>query len=304
MDTRMWGGSGWTGVHGGAKAADADAAMVKPVAAFVGALPYALPCRYCRSSLTGYMRQLPPPPATRSSSGGDRWSRWAYAVHNLVNGKLRSQGLLKTKNPPFAEVDGRYAALLAAPGPQPMRGWDFLAAVAWTTPPVSDAAALKASAPMPDVPVPPPSAPLWQRNAANTVPPAERRRLVARFWETVGPALSRPEWRAAWAAAVDAEGPAPVAKGPRAVTAWLCRVRGRVCGACSGSGGPKAPSYAATCAELKAFASGCGGAGAHDHASTSGRASSRKTCRAQKLSARRALTLKRKRVYAATGGFI
>ena len=52
------------------------------------ALPYVLPCKFCRCSLTEYMDEDPVEPALKSRAS---LSKWLWRIHNKVNDKYSSK---------------------------------------------------------------------------------------------------------------------------------------------------------------------------------------------------------------------
>ena len=146
MDTRYWGPAGWQLLHHIAQESHASTKHKTAVAEWFRLLPYVLPCKYCRASLTDYMKIQPLTVATIAEPAV--FSRWTYDIHNRVNAKLRGQGLLQEADPSWATIRDRYKAEHATLcEPQPLLGWNFLVSVAYTTP-----GADYKSAPMPDLP--------------------------------------------------------------------------------------------------------------------------------------------------------
>ena len=74
---------------------------------FLETLPYILPCKFCRSSLTQYYKELPFELDSRES-----FSLWFYRIHGKVNQKLRSQGQQIPPDPPFSTVKSIYTERL------------------------------------------------------------------------------------------------------------------------------------------------------------------------------------------------
>jgi hypothetical protein len=190
MDTRFWGPSGWRLLHLITFTYD-PATQKEGVRELFQMLPYVLPCKFCRSSLTQYMEREPLEPALESKA---TLTRWLYTIHNHVNAKLRSQGLLKDKNPSFSAVKKVYEDRVAAGCVRTeFEGWDFLFSIAENHP-LSIAA--KNSSPIPDAPqiAQTPE----ERNKWNMMSPAERLLYYKRFWVSLDIALPFESWRAAW----------------------------------------------------------------------------------------------------------
>ena len=59
MDTRFWGPSGWKMLHLITFDYKYSSANAVKYAHFFESLPYILPCKFCRASLTDYYRQYP-----------------------------------------------------------------------------------------------------------------------------------------------------------------------------------------------------------------------------------------------------
>jgi hypothetical protein len=268
MDTRFWGPSGWRLLHltVAAPLQERDEAKIYD---FFTILPYVLPCKFCRYSLSEYYEKRPVPHTYALMN------KWLYNIHNDVNGKLRGQNLLKTSNPTFEEIESRYKQWVSTPcATTNMLGWDFLFSVANTTP----SKALNSS-PMESTPenIHTPA----EKNKWNTMRYKERIPYVEKWWALIADVLPFEPWRTAWQKAENKYGPAPVIKGKRLVLSWLYKMERFICKTMS----EDAPhnSFDGLCKEVSAFSSGCGKV-------TGPRV---KTCRAKKMAARE--TLRRNR---------
>ncbi len=182
MDTRFWGPSGWSLLHlmaeGGYPTEDARK--------FWLLLPYVLPCKFCRQSLTHYYKKYPIP------IRGNDLPKWLWSIHNCVNDKLRKQRLCQQDDPPFSQVKARYKELfnLGCTKTQ-FPGWIFIFCIADNHPAYGE------STPMKDVPSPEPTD-LETRNEYNLLTTQERLSLL-KEWLTVLPeALPYKEWRESW----------------------------------------------------------------------------------------------------------
>ena len=138
MDTRFWGPSGWKLLHLISFDYTYSADRAITYAKFFETIPYILPCKFCRASLTDYYQEHP---YTHSALTNGHMNplldvkKWMYTIHNCVNDKLRKQGLYKDANPSFASVKKRYTALLSDSwDTQIALCWDFLFAVAYNHP--------------------------------------------------------------------------------------------------------------------------------------------------------------------------
>jgi hypothetical protein len=243
-------------------------------------LPFVLPCKFCRYSLSGYYDTRPIP------AKHEEFERWLYHIHNDVNGKLRSQNLLKTDNPTYEEVHKLYSAWASTPcASTQMLGWDFLFSVANTTPSKSSH-----SSPMEGAPTNTQTD--KEKNKWNSMSYRERLPYVQKWWNLLGSVLPFKPWRDAWQKGTAAMGLAPVKKGKKAVLAWLYKMEKFVCRTMA----EDAPhnSFDGLCKEITAFSSGCG-------KKTSPRV---KTCRAKKNTARSTLRRNRMKRYTQSGGFL
>ena len=88
MDTRFWGPSGWRLLHLITFAYEPERDK-KNVCKFFHKLPYVLPCKFCRASLSEYMLEDPVEDACASP---EKLQRWLWRIHNKVTAKLRAAG--------------------------------------------------------------------------------------------------------------------------------------------------------------------------------------------------------------------
>jgi hypothetical protein len=180
MDTKFWGPSGWKLLHTIAFSELKDKTHIKE---FFELIPFVLPCKFCRASLTEYMDEDPV-----DVSSGDALSRWLWRIHNKVNDKLRGQGLLKTKNPSFDTVANMYSK-----PPEVFEGWDFLFSVAENHP----YSRFTKSMPMEGCPSKESLLCEKDKNRWNTMTPDERFNKYVDFWKVLGKVLPEP-WRTNW----------------------------------------------------------------------------------------------------------
>jgi hypothetical protein len=182
MDTRYWGPSGWRLLHLISFAA--KTLPQKDVCEFFNVVPYVLPCKWCRKSLSEYMQSDP------AECQADM-SKWLWRIHNDVNDKLRGQHLAAEPNPSFASVKNIYEARLAAPCTRTVfDGWEFLFSVAESHP---MSAAGRVSEPIGDTDSREP----LERNRLNVMTPEERLPHYIRFWQLLPKVLPFSEWRSA-----------------------------------------------------------------------------------------------------------
>jgi len=161
---------------------------------FFKTLPFVLPCKYCRTSLTEYMETYDLEKALESRAS---LTRWLWIIHNQVNSKLRTQRITKVLDPPFEEVETFYKNILSSGCSRTsFPGWEFLFSIA-DLHPLSQLA--RKSAPMPGAPPCEQMESLEEKNKWNCLTPEERVRLFHTFWKLVGPVLPFKEWRESWA---------------------------------------------------------------------------------------------------------
>ena len=191
MDTKFWGPSGWKLLHTIAFNELKDKVAIKE---FFELIPFILPCKFCRASLTEYMDEDPV-----DVSSQDALARWLWRIHNKVNDKLRGQGLLKTKNPSFDTVAHMYKEPFEA-----FEGWDFLFSVAENHPysrftksmPIPQGATV-AKPLMENCPHKESLLCEKDKNRWNTMSPDERFKKYVDFWKALGKVLPEP-WAATW----------------------------------------------------------------------------------------------------------
>jgi hypothetical protein len=277
MDTRFWGPSGWRLLHLVAHAA--PSLPHKAVHEFFSLLPYILPCKFCRTSLTDYLAADPVPTKTKD------YAFWLYRIHNRVNGKLRDQKLLEDSDPKWTDIEKRYNDWLAAPCvKRRMVGWDFLFSVAYTTPcPAVQTAPLAGAPPLAALNTP------ELRNRWAVISREERLPYMARWWRTLPQVLPFSEWRSAWQNVVPAT--PSMQRGRKAITAWLYTAEKSMCATLKED--VPHDSFTGLCMELSTFSSGCGK-----------RSRRAKTCRSKKSHARSSLKVRRTGKYKAVGGFL
>ena len=222
MDTRFWGPSGWALLH--LIAADPTVkSRQKETLRFFTLLPYVLPCKYCRASLSDYYALQPL--TAEVLKDATSFSRWMYDIHNRVNGKLRGQGLLTSPNPSWASVHAKYKKQQAELcDSSPLLGWDFMTSVAFTTPALN-----YKPAPMPDTPEEQVELDLESRNRYNLLTREERISALKEWWSLIPAILPCSAWRASWSAAVAECGSISLREGREAAMQWMWAVEEEVC---------------------------------------------------------------------------
>jgi hypothetical protein len=253
MDTKFWGPSGWKLLH--TLTLTYQPSNKVAMAKFLETLPYTLPCKFCRSSLTDYYRAEPFEPALKSRNS---LAKWLLNIHNMVNDKLRDQGQYIPANPSVTILK-KYEEFIPNTKENPCElfpGWDFLFSIAYNHP-------LKVNGtPMPDAPKSGlANASDEELNKWNLLPPRKRMKYWCHFWSTLPTVMPTP-WRKAWLSAKEI----PCLANRRQTVAWLWRVR------CKFANG--ADPYKEVCHKLATYESGCN------------KSTRAKTCRRQKNSAK------------------
>lgn len=195
MDTRFWGPSGWRLLHLITFTyTPSDRSAVEKV---FTTLPFVLPCKFCRNSLTEYMEEDPLKPALESRIS---LSRWLWRIHNKVNDKLCKQGLLSEHNPSFDTVKKVYQERVDAGCIKTeFEGWEFLFSIAENHP---FSPSSKNSLPMEGCPeAHSKSLCVEEKNKWNILTPEERFEFYEEFWKNIGKALPFQEWIDAWKSA-------------------------------------------------------------------------------------------------------
>jgi hypothetical protein len=239
MDTRFWGPSGWKLLHHITYNYNKSQYNSIIYEKFFEIIPYILPCKYCRASLTDYYRQHP--------FDKDNMQKWLYTIHNCVNHKLRDQGLnLSQSDPKFKDVTALYKKMQACNwNMQLNQFWDFLFAVAYNHP----AQTHRESLPLENCP-----RQVYEcndnceKNKWNILSLEDRLYWFYRFWNFL-PAVLPLEIAIHWEK-VEANNP-PTLLSRRITLAWLWRMR---CGLDRGFKDP----YTTICRHLSAYSSNCG----------------------------------------------
>ena len=192
MDTRYWGPSGWRLLHLISFAAS-KGGTTPTLCEFFNTLPYVLPCKYCRKSLSEYMMKDP------VECNKKNIAKWLWRIHNDVNAKLRLQSSSVEDDPSFPMVESIYLERLAAGCSRTtFEGWEFLFSVAEAHPYSRAAKNIPISG---HPPIEEMKTPL-ELNRWNMLPADERIVYYNRFWELLPTVLPFPEWRKSWAEAV------------------------------------------------------------------------------------------------------
>lgn len=136
MDTRFWGPDGWKLLHSVVENYPSRPTKVEKdtYKIFINSLKYVLPCIYCRRSLEEYTKKLP---VDKHLTNKNSLKKWLYLIHNMVNDKLRKQGLNDNPDPSFEDVSKFYKNYLKEINRGNcvnMPGWDFLYTIVFNYP--------------------------------------------------------------------------------------------------------------------------------------------------------------------------
>jgi hypothetical protein len=249
MDTRFWGPSGWKMLHLITFDYKYSPTSVITYSQFFDSIPYILPCKFCRASLTDYYRQYPFKISKCNQDSIDPkldLKKWMYNIHNCVNDKLRKQGLNPNLNPKFSDVKVFYDKWLKCDWHKQLTTfWDFLFAVAYNHPKESSLH----SKPMPDCPKEVYKCKdKCEKNKWNVLSLNDRIYWFRRFWSFL-PAVLPGEIAYFWKE-VERKNP-PKLECRRSALAWLWRMR------CALDTNFKDP-YTSVCQKIASYSSDCG----------------------------------------------
>jgi hypothetical protein len=242
MDTRFWGPAGWKLLHHATFFYEPQ--QKHQYDTFLETIPYILPCKFCRTSLTDFYEQHPFKGSLESQA---KLVKWMYVIHNCVNNKLRDQHLNPNPNPSLASITTMYHTWISEARPLHRLStfWNFLFAVAYNHPKESS----KKSKPMPDCP---PQAHTCSdpciRNKWNTLDPKTRQHWYEQFWDSL-PAILGPELGPLWLRALDSTRKDVSCR--KSCVAWLWRQR------CALDPDFKDP-YTSVCRTVASYSSECG----------------------------------------------
>ena len=181
MDTRYWGPSGWKLLH----LIAASNKHSSDITDFLETLPYVLPCKFCRASLSKYYGELP-------FTSTVKLNYWMYQIHNKVNGKLRKQGQAIPANPPFSKVKQLYEEKLQHGCTKTdFPGWEFLFSVAKCHP-------LSKEKSTPITGAPETLKTDLEKNEWNVLEPEKRYVYWVKFWKVLPLVFPFEEWKKSW----------------------------------------------------------------------------------------------------------
>jgi len=239
MDTRFWGPSGWKLLHLITFDYTYTPTNAITYAQFFESIPYILPCKFCRSSLTDYYKKYPYTTYVNINPNLNL-KKWMYNIHNCVNDKLREQGLNPNQNPKYKDIKKVYEEWTDWTK-QLSVIWDFLFAIAYNHPKDSY------SEPMPDCPEE-----VYkckdncEKNKWNVLSLQDKLYWFQRFWSFL-PAVLPEEIAKRWKKIKNP----PTLNCRRSTLAWLWRMR------CALDTNFKDP-YTSICKKIATYSSDCG----------------------------------------------
>ena len=134
MDTKFWGPSGWKLLHSITEYYPKKPTLQQKadIQSFFNVIGEVLPCKYCRESFKEYIDKKP---IEDHSGNRETLCRWMFDIHNMVNNKLRLQGLVNEKNPGYKLVRKRYQDYKKDPGFRVgNEGMNFISSIAFNYP--------------------------------------------------------------------------------------------------------------------------------------------------------------------------
>jgi len=248
MDTRFWGPSGWVLLHLTAQAQY----LTEDARKFWLLLPFVLPCKFCRASLSEYYKKYPVPYSRVSTvldnNKGSDLPKWIWSIHNCVNAKLRSQGLSKQDDPPFEIVQERYAEMFKQGCTKTeFPGFIFLFCIVDNHPAYSE------SVPMPDIPENINMSSFEERNQYNLLTAKERLNILKEWFRSIPHALPYKEWRTSWFK--HSKGMDKAFNNRRSILQWLWKIQ---CGMTTDLNWLAKDTYYGVCKKIREHRSGCG----------------------------------------------
>ncbi len=180
MDTRFWGPSAWKLFH-------LVAYSQSGTPSFWKSIQYVLPCKYCRSSISGYYESNPIPKSAKDDCF------WMYQIHNSVNQKLRGEGQTVAPDPPFPVVHEFYKDLYNQGCTKTFfYAWPFLFSVAYNHPYNCK------SDPLLQEPYNASKMSIEEKNKYNILTPKERIEKLEEFWTLLPNVFPYQEWTHSW----------------------------------------------------------------------------------------------------------
>lgn len=190
MDTRFWGPAGWRLLH--LISFGYTPSQKESMITFLEALPYVLPCKYCRSSLITYYQELPP---EKALANRDSLSRWMWKIHGKVNEKLRGQGQTIPPDPTYAMVKQIFTErLMYGCTKTEFPGWNFLFSIVENHPFTDSPVSMSNAPPLESID----SSDFATLLKWNYLDPKIRFQFVCQFWNSLPYVLPFAEWRTLW----------------------------------------------------------------------------------------------------------
>lgn len=248
MDTRFWGPSGWKLLHLITFTYEYTTEHAIQFARFFETIPFILPCKFCRASLTEYYEQHPYTIQNSTKSHVMNptldLKKWMFRIHNCVNNKLRTQGLYHQANPTYSQVHAVYTSLVKSSWEEQLVVlWDFLFSVGYNHPRNAH------STPMPDCPKAAYRCKdICEKNKWNILPWKQRIQWYTQFWLYL-PAVLPPMIAQQWQTVLQQH--PPTLRCRASSMAWLWRLR---CAIDSQFTDP----YRSVCKRIHTFSSDCG----------------------------------------------
>lgn len=194
MDTKYWGPPGWKMLH---LISFGSTAKKDCLYNFFSSLPFVLPCKYCRASLSEYMTKISLEDALESDAP-NALGRWLWKIHNCVNDKLRKQHIKTAPDPPFIDVKTVYLDNMKRGCTKTIfEGWEFLFSIVENHPYSRQSLTGKpiTGCPEPDALK---MANALEKNRWNALSPEERMPYVLQFWAALPKVLPFKEWTTIW----------------------------------------------------------------------------------------------------------
>ena len=134
MDTKFWGPSGWKLLHTITECYPKNPSLQYKanIITFFNVIGEVLPCKYCRISFKEYITKKPIEDHIKNK---ETLCRWIFDIHTMVSAKLRKQGILNERDPPYTLIRKRYGDNIKDPGWRAgNEGMNFISSIAFNYP--------------------------------------------------------------------------------------------------------------------------------------------------------------------------
>ena len=136
MDVKKWGPDGWKLLHSIVEGYPENPTQRDKYyyILFFTSIKYILPCIWCRKSFAEYSAKLP---INNYLENRNKLTEWLYKIHNMVNDKLRGQGLLDMIDPDYNEVKIKYenyVRYINEENCEYISGWVFISCILFNFP--------------------------------------------------------------------------------------------------------------------------------------------------------------------------